>query len=960
MRHRSRSAFRTLLGAMLLGALCARAAAAQVLARGFVEKPLGSGWNSPVGLCFLDARRLLVGERDGRVWYVEDGQKRNLVYDIANEALINGDRGMLGIAAAPDFDQTGWLYLLLVVDIQGGPDSARLGFSRLIRIRTETDASGALVALPATREHLLGSSWSTGIPSCHLSHTIGSLRFQGDGSLVLTSGDNAHFDSTDSGGQDPGCFLANRTPRDQDLGAYRSQYDNTLCGKVLRLDPETGLGKEDNPFFTGDPADLLSRVYARGLRNPFRFTLVPGTGPREALIIADVGYNSWEELDLCLGGENFGWPCFEGALPQSEYQQADVHGLCQGVGAQYTRPLLAWHHSQNQAGFRGNCATGVCLYTGERYPELYRGRLFFCDYGKDWMRAAELDSEFAIQSSIAFGRALGGPVDLVAQPETGDLVYAVLSRGVFRLEYVGTPKPPVARASATPASGPSDLDVLLSAAGSSDPENQDLAYLWDLGDGTTSTERDVQVRYVGLQNYLARVIVTDTEGLSATAEVLVSPNNTPPVIESLFAPADGGLFTSDEPLRCGATASDAEDGTPAATWTLDLVHDHHVHPNWATGTGLRPTLTPNAHGPGDNHFIVRFTVTDSRGLSVERAVEIYDRDSRPQADLAELSANDVRVGQALAPVGHVDFSRGRVSAKQATLTWDWGDGTLDVFAGAAHQVDTRPTHAYRQAGTYKLRLIAELDAEQDIEVAFIEVGPPRPAVAIFAPLAAERWVPRAQQEEIVAALESALAPRTSEVRAFGLGQGEALAAWMESLLSDPIADVLVLLDFVPAAAVDGGFDGSLLQRWVEAGNGLLWSGTTPFQNTLDDGGLAEIHVGAAETFFGVDGSSLVLGGGLQTPTAMAASVLPSLVGFRTQRAVRYDQLRSPWSAARIFAEDTDQDSDALELVHAARRGFYAQFLCDDALALPRAAVLSEYLSSKLANAKLGSPGAQRR
>jgi glucose/arabinose dehydrogenase len=956
MRDLPRSGAPTLLGALpgVLLLAFSSISAAQDLPRGFVEEPIGRNWNSPVGLCYLDARRLLVAERDGRVWYVEDDRKKNRVYDIASEALINGDRGMLGMAVSPGFDVSGWLYLLLVVDVQNGRDSARLAYSRLIRVRLEYEADGDLVALPATREYLLGDTWSTGIPSCHLSHTIGSLRFLSDGSLVLTTGDNAHFDSTDAGGQDPNCFGTGRTPLDQDVGAYRSQYDDTLCGKVLRLDPDTGRGLDDNPYFTGDPDDLLSRVWARGLRNPFRFTLVPGTGPREAILISDVGWETWEEINLSLGGENFGWPCFEGSLPQNSYQSADVHGLCDGVGAEHARPLLAWHHAENQAGFRGNCASGLCLYTGDRYPEIYRGRLFFCDYGKDWMRAAELDPAHGIESSIAFGRELGGVVDMVSEPGTEDLVYAALGRGVFRLRYAGSRLPPAAVASATPAFGPGDLDVLLSAAGSSDPENQDLTYSWDLGDGTTSTERDVRVRYVGQSSFLARVTVTDTEGLSGTAEVRVTPNNTPPVIESLFAPADGALFVADEPLRFGAKASDAEDGTPAATWTLDLVHDHHTHPDWATGTGLRPTFTPDAHGPGDNHFVVRLAVTDSRGLTAERAVEIYDRDSRPQAHLVELPTNRVRVGQPLAPVGHVDFSRGRVSKKQPELTWDWGDGTADVFPGAAHHANTRPTHVYGAPGTYKLRLIAELDGEPDVAMAVIEVVELRPAVAVFAPTSAERWVPRAQQREIVAALPVALAGRTSEVRTFGLGRGEDLAAWMETLVADPVPDVLVLLDFVPAPTVAGGVAGSLLQRWVEGGNGLVWTGTTPFQNVLDDEGLGSIGQRGAETFFGVAGSNLVLGAGTQTRTALGASVVPSLRNFGSERALRYDQLRAPWSVSRIFAEDRDKDSDAIELVHAARRGFYAQFLCNSSENLPRTAVLVEYLTSKVGAARVGT------
>lgn len=943
----------------VISGLCLGArGAAQVMPAGFVAEPIGSGWQSPVGLCYLDAQRLLVAERDGRVWYVENDEKRNLVYDIASETLINGDRGLLGIAVPPDFDASGWLYLLLVVDNQNGGDRAQLAFSRLIRVRLQ--ASGdELVALPETREYLLGDSWSTGITSCHLSHTIGSLRFLSDGSLVLTSGDNAHYDATDAGGLDPNCFNPGRTPADQDVGAYRSQYDNTLCGKVLRLDPETGLGLPSNPFFTGNPADLLSRVYARGLRNPFRFTLLPGSGEREALLIGDVGWNTWEEVNLCLGGENFGWPCFEGNYPQNDYQNADVHGLCTGVGGAHARPLIAWHHSAGTAGFRGNCAAGLCVYTGTRYPELYRGRLFFSDYGRNWMRAARLDEDHGLESSLSFGSDFGGLVDLVSEPGTGDLVYAALARGVFRLRYLGSQLPPHASASATPAYGQGDLVVALSALGSSDPEDQELSYAWDLGDGTTSTEAEVTRTYTGEASYLARVTVTDTEGLSDSAEILITPNNTPPVIEAVLTPADGALFEDGVPLACVAETSDAEDGTPAVTWTLDLVHDHHVHPDWATGSGESVSFTPEAHGPGDNHFLVHVRAADSRGLAVERTLEVFAAHSLPQAHLVDLQESHVRVGQTLAPVGHVDYSKGRVTTKQADLTWDWGDGSETRFAASRHQVDTAPTHVYTRPGTYKLRLLASLDGMVDEETAMIEVAEPRPSVAIFAALESERWITRAEQEEILATLTDSLSGRASEVRTFTLGQGAELAEWMESLLTDPLSDILVLLDFVPSPTIEGGMPDSLLQRWVERGNTLVWSGSTPFQAVLYDDGTGGLSVLGAEDFFGQPNASLI-GAGHQTPTALGTSVLPSLVAYRGERALRYPLLPSQWRVTRLFAEDLDQDSDALEVRHASG-GSYAQFFCTTSV-VPRAAVLNEYLRDRLGKARLGqtSPAAPRR
>jgi glucose/arabinose dehydrogenase len=944
-----RSSFPALL--LALAALAAPARA-QVLPHGFVAEPLGSGWASPVGLCFLDEQRLLVAERDGRVWYVVGGQKRNLVYDVAAETLANGDRGLLGIAVPADFDASGWLYLLLVVDVQAGSDAAPLGFSRLVRVRLELDPQANLVALPGTRETLLGSSWATGIPSCHLSHTIGSLRFLADGSLVLTSGDNAHYDFTDLGGADPDCFLAGRTSPDQDLGAFRSQYDDTLCGKVLRLDPVTGRGLSDNPYFTGDADDLLSRVWARGLRNPFRFTLLPGSGPREALFIADVGWNSWEEVNLCLGGENFGWPCYEGLTGQPSYAGTDPFDLCARAAASHARPLLAWSHGQGASAFLGNCATGLCVYRGERYPPVYRGRLFFFDFGRSWLRAAALDEDLSVQNVLSFGGAFGGPVDLVEQPGTLDLVYASISAGVFRLRYLGSGQPPRAVASATPAFGPGDLAVTLSAAGSSDPEGQELEYAWDLGDGTSASGPVVAHAYAGHENALVRLTVTDTEGLTSTAEVLVSPNNTPPRILALDSPLPASLFRSDEPLRLAAAAVDDEDGTPVeATWSLDLQHDHHLHPDWASASGLLASVTPDAHGPGDNHFFVRLRVRDARGLSDERTLEIFEADSLPRAHLVTPPAARVRVGQLVRPSGHVDWSLGRVKPLPVRLSWDWGDGTREDAGAARGPGDARGAHAYARPGRYELRLVAELASHRSVESAWVEVGPGRPSVAIYAPLAVESWVPRAEQEAILARLAADLDGLAGEVRAFQLGEAGLLSDWMASFREDDLADVLVLVDFVPAPLLAEGVSGSALERWVAEGNGIVWTGQTPFQVLLGDDGTGAQTAFAADELFAATAPFTVFGSGNQRLTALGERVLPALEAFRSARALRYDRIGGPWRVGRVFATDTDQDGDAIEIVHRSG-GFYAQFLCADEPDLPRAAVLAEYLADRLQRSKV--------
>src|SRR5690606_22741985 len=104
---------------------------------------------------------------------------------------------------------------------------------------------------------------------------------------------------------------------EENVGALRSQLVNCLNGKVLRIDPATGDGVPGNPFYDANaPRSPKSRVWALGLRNPYRFIRRPGTGstnPADAnpgvFYIGDVGYITWEEMEVCnMAGMNFGWP----------------------------------------------------------------------------------------------------------------------------------------------------------------------------------------------------------------------------------------------------------------------------------------------------------------------------------------------------------------------------------------------------------------------------------------------------------------------------------------------------------------------------------------------------------------------------------------------------------------------------------------------------------------------------
>jgi PKD repeat protein len=169
------------------------------------------------------------------------------------------------------------------------------------------------------------------------SHGIGSLVFGTDGTLLAACGDGASYSTTDVGSAAETYFsqaLAEGIIRaKENIGALRAQVVDSLSGKIVRLDPETGDGLPGNPFFDPvNPRSARSRVWCLGLRNPYRMTLRPGTGSHNradvnpgVLYIGDVGLRTFEDLNVAPGpGLNFGWPLYEGLEALSSYRNSNV------------------------------------------------------------------------------------------------------------------------------------------------------------------------------------------------------------------------------------------------------------------------------------------------------------------------------------------------------------------------------------------------------------------------------------------------------------------------------------------------------------------------------------------------------------------------------------------------------------------------------------------------------------
>jgi len=258
-----------LCAALLLLALPAGASAAPELVK------VGE-FSDPVALAAppQDASRLFVVERAGIVRLVKDGIPAAAPFaDLTGPVLAGGERGLLGMAFAPDYEASGLAYVFLTADSPPGELQIR-------ELRRSADPDRAL---PGAGRLVLG------VPHADASnHNGGQLAFGPDGLLYAATGDGG--DAND--------------PEDD------AARVDSLLGKILRINPREGGAQPDNPF--------RNEVWAYGLRNPWRFSFDRATGD---LVIGDVGQGVKEEIDWAPAaagggrGVNFGWRCWEGTIP---------------------------------------------------------------------------------------------------------------------------------------------------------------------------------------------------------------------------------------------------------------------------------------------------------------------------------------------------------------------------------------------------------------------------------------------------------------------------------------------------------------------------------------------------------------------------------------------------------------------------------------------------------------------
>ena len=412
---------------LLPGGFAAKSSSRAAMAAppGFQPQTVVSGLNLPTSFAFTPDGRIFIAEKSGVVRVFKNGALLPTpLIDISAKVNNYWDRGLIGMALDPNFAANGYIYLLYPYEATA-TDDAGGKTARLSRYTVVGDT-----ASPSTEKILLGTNAGSActqfpvgsdcIPAEWYGHGVGDIQFGSDGSMFLSNGDASNWNVVND-------------------DSLRAQSLDSLAGKIMRINPSTGQGLPDNPYWNGDPNAARSKVWAYGVRNAYRFSIRPNSGTPGTVYAGDVGWSDTEELDAVPKGANLGWPCYEGSVVQPGYQLKPVcQTLYAAVAAdpsKWAKPILTYDHNGT-----GAAITGGVFYTGTAYPAPYQGVYFYGDYARNQLRYAGVDASNVVTSGPTdFDPAADSPVDIKVGPD-GNLYYLAIGSGQL-IKYVYGPAP---------------------------------------------------------------------------------------------------------------------------------------------------------------------------------------------------------------------------------------------------------------------------------------------------------------------------------------------------------------------------------------------------------------------------------------------------------------------------------------------------------------------------------------
>lgn len=268
-----------------------------------------------------------------------------------------------------------------------------------------------------------------------------------------------------------------------------------------------------------------------------------------------------------------------------------------------------------------------------------------------------------------------------------------------RTQYVTVYEPPVVSFSADFISGCFPLRVQFTDLSTAGIGNTNVTWLWDFGNGTTSTLQNPFVIYTTAGNFTVTLRVTNDKGCTRTISLPNYISVTPGVTSS---------FTNTQPVVCNPPATISFTNNSTGPPTLSYL--------WDFGDGNFSTAVNPVHTyTGSSSFVVTLVTSSTAGC----------QDTARSAPIVVGGNNTIFTAPASACINEpVSFTNTSTPAPTSSF-WTFGDG------GTANTINT--TNSYAATGTYNVWLYNTYSNCTDSVMNTITINP-RPVADFTAPI----------------------------------------------------------------------------------------------------------------------------------------------------------------------------------------------------------------------------------
>ena len=616
-------------------------------------------------------------ERNGRVQRLAAGTNQKST-TLTLPVTQGNEDGLLGMVLDPDFAQNGWAYMYWAPD-NVGTDGPHNRISRYTYDFTtdKFDAASEKTVLKVTTQrntccHAGGDMLFDNDGNLLLATGDNTNPFQSDGYAPIDErAGRQDYDAqrTSANTNDLRGKLIRITPTD--AGSYDIPAGNLFdesADASSKTRPEIYAMGFRNPF-------------RMGLDPKTNNILLADYGPDAGGANASRGPGGTVEWNIVDEPGNYGWPLVVGVKSYNDFdfatrvsgapfsQTAPINNSPNNTGLTTLPPVKTaelWMENGLAAdgaggprppapeiGGSGAPMGGPAydfdpdLASDTKWPEYWDGRALFGEWNQGKMYSFQLNREApgatgsrvvdidrtmpaifdpGLPAETRWNRSMDfefGPDGALYIIDWGsDFGGSATDSGIYRIDYTQGNPSPIARASADVTNtAETSLEVNFSSAGTRHPLAKPMTFLWNFGDGQTSTEENPTHLFTAPGQYDVSLTVTDVDGKTAVATVPIIIGNAKPEVSIVF-PENGGVFEWGDTVSYKVIVNDPDADGPIDCSQVRVLpalgHDSHNHDfgEQFGCEGTFETARDSGHGLEANLFwLVNFSYVDDGGAA---------------------------------------------------------------------------------------------------------------------------------------------------------------------------------------------------------------------------------------------------------------------------------------------------------------------------------------------------------